>query len=55
MRRQTAFTLVFDSHMCLNPCPADKLRKESDTMVRTLVDMEATYLSASFFRSVTAD
>lgn len=29
---------------------ADKLRKEADQMVRTLVDMEASYLSASFFR-----
>jgi hypothetical protein len=28
----------------------DKLRKETDQMVRTLVDMEASYLSASFFR-----
>ncbi|GAX77714.1 hypothetical protein CEUSTIGMA_g5157.t1 [Chlamydomonas eustigma] len=32
----------------------DKLRKESDTMVRTLVDMEASYLSASFFREIVA-
>ncbi|KAJ9506686.1 hypothetical protein QJQ45_005482 [Haematococcus lacustris] len=30
----------------------DKLRKEADLMVRTLVDMEASYLSASFFREI---
>lgn len=33
---------------------ADKLRKEADHMVRTLVDMEASYLSASFFREIVA-
>uniref|UniRef100_A0A7S0WQS1 Dynamin GTPase n=1 Tax=Chlamydomonas leiostraca TaxID=1034604 RepID=A0A7S0WQS1_9CHLO len=32
----------------------DKLRKEADLMVRTLVDMEASYLSASFFREIVA-
>mmetsp|Transcript_14458 Transcript_14458/g.31336 ORF Transcript_14458/g.31336 Transcript_14458/m.31336 type:complete len:628 (+) Transcript_14458:150-2033(+) len=32
----------------------DKLRKETDQMVRTLVDMEASYLSASFFREIVA-
>uniref|UniRef100_A0A7S0VAJ5 Uncharacterized protein n=1 Tax=Polytomella parva TaxID=51329 RepID=A0A7S0VAJ5_9CHLO len=32
----------------------DKLRKETDSMVRTLVDMEASYLSASFFREIVA-
>ena len=30
----------------------DKLRKDTDSMVRTLVDMEASYLSASFFREI---
>ncbi len=33
---------------------AEKLRKEADAMVRTLVDMEASYLSASFFREIVA-
>eukprot|EP00955_Chlamydomonas_euryale_P083328 363838-Chlamydomonas_euryale.AAC.8 len=32
----------------------DKLRKDTDAMVRTLVDMEASYLSASFFREIVA-
>lgn len=32
----------------------DKLRKDTDGMVRTLVDMEASYLSASFFREIVA-
>lgn len=32
----------------------DKLRKDADQMVRTLVDMEASYLSASFFREIVA-
>eukprot|EP00798_Chlamydomonas_sp_ICE-L_P025635 gene25635-11293_t len=32
----------------------DKLRKNADTMIRTLVDMEASYLSASFFREIVA-
>ncbi|MEW5315614.1 MAG: hypothetical protein WDW38_007029 [Sanguina aurantia] len=32
----------------------EKLRKDSDTMVRTLVDMEASYLSATFFREIVA-
>lgn len=32
----------------------ERLRKEADAMVRTLVDMEASYLSASFFREIVA-
>eukprot|EP00198_Chlamydomonas_reinhardtii_P011594 XP_001700931.1 dynamin-related GTPase [Chlamydomonas reinhardtii] len=32
----------------------EKLRKDADGMVRTLVDMEASYLSASFFREIVA-
>jgi len=32
----------------------EKLRKDADMMVRTLVDMEASYLSASFFREIVA-
>lgn len=33
---------------------AERLRKDADAMVRTLVDMEASYLSASFFREIVA-
>ncbi|KAF5836630.1 P-loop containing nucleoside triphosphate hydrolase protein [Dunaliella salina] len=32
----------------------ERLRKDADMMVRTLVDMEASYLSASFFREIVA-
>lgn len=32
----------------------DQLRSTTDQMVRTLVDMEASYLSASFFREIVA-
>lgn len=45
---QPVHVVITDAVLC------DRLKEESEATVRTLVDMEGSYLSANFFREIVA-